>query len=68
VLGAVLAWPILSQALSGVQIAGGLIVVGAVVWVRMQGSAAETELAPAFGTSLRRRRPRATRRPAPHVE
>jgi drug/metabolite transporter (DMT)-like permease len=68
VLGALLAWPILSQALSPVQIVGGLIVVGAVVWVRTQRSAAETELAPAFGTSLRRRPPRATRRPAPHVE
>lgn len=48
VLGAVLAWPILNQALSPVQIAGGLLVVGAIVWVQSQRPHLEAELAPAY--------------------
>jgi drug/metabolite transporter (DMT)-like permease len=56
VLGAVLAWPILGQALSPEQIAGGLVVVGAIVWVQAQRPQLEAELAPAYGSSTRRRR------------
>jgi drug/metabolite transporter (DMT)-like permease len=56
VLGALLAWPILSQALSPIQIAGGLTVVAAVIWVRMQRSVGDAELAPAFGNVWRRPR------------
>jgi drug/metabolite transporter (DMT)-like permease len=53
VLGAVLAWPILHQALSAVQIAGGLVVVGAIIWVQTQRPALEAELAPAYGSGRR---------------
>ena len=67
-LGALLAWPILGQALSRIQIAGGLAVIGAVVWVRMQRSVLDAELAPAFGTVGRRRPARPAARPAAHVE
>jgi drug/metabolite transporter (DMT)-like permease len=49
VLGALLAWPILGQALSPIQIAGGLVVVAAVVWVQSQRPALDAELAPAYG-------------------
>jgi drug/metabolite transporter (DMT)-like permease len=48
VLGAVLAWAIHGQALSPVQIAGGLIVVGAIVWVQSQRPQLEAELAPGY--------------------
>ncbi|MGZ4250178.1 MAG: EamA family transporter, partial [Solirubrobacteraceae bacterium] len=54
VLGALLAWPILGQALSPIQIAGGITVITAVVWVRMQRSVVDAELAPAFGNVRRR--------------
>jgi drug/metabolite transporter (DMT)-like permease len=57
VLGAVLAWPILGQALSPVQIAGGLVVVGAIVWVQAQRPLREEEVAPAYGTGRRARAP-----------
>lgn len=53
VLGALLAWPIHSQSLSPAQIAGGLVVVGAVVWVQSQRPRLEAELAPAYGTGRR---------------
>lgn len=58
VLGALIAWPIHHQALSPVQIAGGLVVVGAVVWVQAPRPALEAELAPARGAP-RRAPPRA---------
>jgi drug/metabolite transporter (DMT)-like permease len=57
VLGALLAWPILDQALSPIQIIGGLVVVGAIIWVQSQRTQLEAELAPAYGS----RRQRATR-------
>jgi drug/metabolite transporter (DMT)-like permease len=50
VLGALLAWPIQGQGLSSVQIAGGLAVLSAVIWVQLQRPPLETELAPAYGT------------------
>jgi drug/metabolite transporter (DMT)-like permease len=48
VLGALLAWPIHGQALSPVQIGGGLIVVGAIIWVQSQRTQLDAELAPAY--------------------
>src|SRR5436309_80482 len=51
VLGGVLAWPILNQALSPVQIAGGLVVVAAIVWIQTQRPQLEAELAPAYRSS-----------------
>jgi drug/metabolite transporter (DMT)-like permease len=71
VLGALLAWPIHDQALSAVQIAGGLVAVGGIVWVQGQRAELEAELAPAYGTGPRRGtgRPNGTeRRRAPRVE
>jgi drug/metabolite transporter (DMT)-like permease len=55
VLGALLAWPILHQALAPVQIVGGLVVVGAVIWVQAQRPTLEAELAPAYGAGRRAR-------------
>lgn len=49
VFGALLAWPIHDQALSPVQIAGGLVVIGAIVWIQTQRSGLEAELAPGYG-------------------
>lgn len=62
VLGAALAWAIHGQALSAVQIGGGLVVVGAIVWVQAQRPQLEAELAPTYGSPARRRG--ATRNPA----
>jgi drug/metabolite transporter (DMT)-like permease len=59
VLGAVLAWAIHGEALSPVQIAGGLVVVGAIIWVQTQRPELEAELAPAYGA----RRTRAAETP-----
>jgi drug/metabolite transporter (DMT)-like permease len=56
VLGAILAWPIHDQGLSPLQIAGGLVVVGAIVWVQAQRPELEAELAPAYGTRRGRTR------------
>jgi drug/metabolite transporter (DMT)-like permease len=53
VLGAALAWPIQHQALSAVQILGGLVVVGAIIWVQSQRPALEAELAPTYGSGRR---------------
>ena len=53
VLGAILAWPILGQALAPPQIAGVLVAVGALVWVQSQRPALEAELAPAYGSARR---------------
>jgi drug/metabolite transporter (DMT)-like permease len=58
VLGALLAWPILAQALSPAQIAGGLVVVGAIVWVQSQRAELAAEAAPPY---------RSARRTAPSV-
>jgi drug/metabolite transporter (DMT)-like permease len=55
VLGALLAGPIQHQWLSAVQIAGGLVVVGAIVWVQAQRPQLEAELAPPYRS--RRRAP-----------
>jgi drug/metabolite transporter (DMT)-like permease len=54
VLGAVLAWAIHGETLAPVQIAGGLVVVGAIIWVQTQRPQLEAELAPAYGSSGRR--------------
>jgi drug/metabolite transporter (DMT)-like permease len=53
VFGALLAWPIHDQSLSPVQIAGGLVVVGAIIWVQAQRSELEAEIAPAYGARRR---------------
>jgi drug/metabolite transporter (DMT)-like permease len=53
VLGAALAWPIHGQALSPIQIAGGLVVVAAVIRVQSQGPQLEAELAPELPPSPR---------------
>jgi drug/metabolite transporter (DMT)-like permease len=57
VLGAVLAWPIHDQALAAPQIAGGLIVVGAIIWVQAQRPQLDVERAPGYGPIRRSRRP-----------
>lgn len=57
VLGALLAWPIHGQVLSPIQIVGGLVVVGAIVWVQAQRPELEAELAPAYGTTRRAAKP-----------
>jgi drug/metabolite transporter (DMT)-like permease len=54
VLGAALAWAIHGESLVPAQIAGGLVVVGAIVWVQSQRPQLEAELAPAYGASRRR--------------
>jgi drug/metabolite transporter (DMT)-like permease len=54
VLGAVLAWPIHGEALAPAQIAGGLVVVAAIVWVQSQRPQLEAELAPEYGAPRRR--------------
>jgi drug/metabolite transporter (DMT)-like permease len=64
VFGALLAWPIHGQALSAVQVLGGLAVVGAIVWVQSQRPELEAELAPAPG-ARRKPAPGARRNPAP---
>lgn len=46
VLGALIAWPALGEVLGPVQILGGLLVVGAVVWVQLQRAAGPQEIAP----------------------
>jgi drug/metabolite transporter (DMT)-like permease len=48
VLAALLAWPIHGQDLAGVQVAGGLLVVAAVVWVQSRRPSFEAEAAPAY--------------------
>jgi hypothetical protein len=59
-LGAVLAWPIHDQALAAPQIAGGLIVVSAIIWVQAQRPQLEAERAPGYGPIRRSRRPPST--------
>lgn len=46
VLAAVIAWVVHAEALSAVQIAGGLMVVAAVIWVQIQRVSADLEAAP----------------------
>jgi drug/metabolite transporter (DMT)-like permease len=53
VLGALIAWPVHGQALSLVQIAGGLIVVAAIVWVQFQRTELDAELAPSLEAARR---------------
>jgi drug/metabolite transporter (DMT)-like permease len=53
VLGTLLAWPIHGQSLAPVQIAGGLVAVGAIVWVQAQRTGLEAELAPVYGAARR---------------
>ncbi len=48
VLGALIAWPALGEALGPVQVLGGLVVVGAVIWVQLQRAAGPEEVAPAW--------------------
>jgi drug/metabolite transporter (DMT)-like permease len=48
VLATLIAWPVLGQELGVAQIAGGLIVVGAVVWVQARRPAFDDEAAPAY--------------------
>ncbi len=48
VLGALIAWAVLGQALSPIQVAGGLLVVGAVIWVQVGRGELEAELAPGY--------------------
>jgi drug/metabolite transporter (DMT)-like permease len=62
VLAAVLAWPIHDQVLSPLQLAGGLTVIAAVIWIQSQRPELEGELAPAIDGP---RRPSARRAPAP---
>jgi drug/metabolite transporter (DMT)-like permease len=50
VLAAAFAWPIHGQHLAAVQILGGAIVVGAVIWVQRQAPADEAEMAPAYSS------------------
>lgn len=49
VLAALIAWALLGQVLDPAQIAGGLLVVAAVVWVQSRRPALEAEAAPAIG-------------------
>jgi drug/metabolite transporter (DMT)-like permease len=53
VLAAIIAWPVHGQALDVAQITGGLMVVGAVIWVQAQSSSLEDEAAPAYGARRR---------------
>lgn len=55
VLAALFAWGIHGEGLSAVQIAGGLLVVAAVVWVQLQRAVGEEESAPEHASRSRRR-------------
>jgi drug/metabolite transporter (DMT)-like permease len=61
VLAALIAWPVLGQELGVAQIAGGLIVVGAVVWVQARRPAFDDEAAPAYRARRRESTAPATR-------
>jgi drug/metabolite transporter (DMT)-like permease len=52
-LAAVIAWIVHDEVLSAGQIAGGLLVVAAVVWVQAQRPSLEAEAAPAYRTKAR---------------
>jgi len=47
-LAALLAWPVLGEVLSPVQIVGGIVVMTAVMWIQSQRSAGPEEQAPPF--------------------
>ena len=51
VLAAAIAWVVHGESLTAAQIAGGALVVGAVVWVQSQRASLEEELIPAYGRS-----------------
>jgi drug/metabolite transporter (DMT)-like permease len=55
VLAAVFAWAIHGEGLSAVQVLGGVLVVGAVVWVQLQRGVHEDEFAPQHPSTRRRR-------------
>lgn len=48
VLGAAIAWVALGESLAAAQVAGGLLVVAAVLWVQSQRPSLEAETAPAY--------------------
>ncbi len=54
VLAALIAWPIHDQRLSPLQIAGGLLVIGAIVWVQSQRLELDAELAPPYRSARRK--------------
>jgi drug/metabolite transporter (DMT)-like permease len=49
VLATLIAWAVHDQALAGLQVAGGLLVVVAVMWVQLHPPAPEVEAVPAWG-------------------
>lgn len=53
VLGAAIAWALHGQALAPVQVAGGLVVVAAIVWVQAQRGSSAAEAAPAYRARAR---------------
>ena len=53
VLAALIAWPVHDEALGAPQILGGLLVVGAVIWVQTHKTELEQESAPAWRASAR---------------
>lgn len=65
VLGAIVAWPALGEALSAVQVLGGLVVVGAVVFVQAQRAAGAEEIAPPWPERAREPVPGAAAAPEP---
>jgi drug/metabolite transporter (DMT)-like permease len=62
VLAAAIAWIVLGEVLDAVQIAGGMLVVAAVVWVQSQRPSLESEAAPAH-RPRRRDRPQVAQNP-----
>lgn len=50
-LAALLAWPVLGEVLSAAQVVGGIIVLGAVMWIQGQRAAGPEEQAPPFPAS-----------------
>jgi drug/metabolite transporter (DMT)-like permease len=56
VLATVVAWAVHDEALTGVQIAGGLLVVAAVAWVQSHAPSPEVEAVPAWAQGRSRRR------------
>jgi drug/metabolite transporter (DMT)-like permease len=68
VLGAALAWAIHGEALTPAQIAGGMIVIGAIIWVQTQRPQLEAELAPGYDEVRTPLATRRSRRPPSLVE
>lgn len=48
VLGALIAWPVHGQALSGIQLLGAVLVISAVIWVQTHRPQQHAEGAPAY--------------------